>query len=261
MRTTHCPPRYYALLHNNRSTYTSGVLTLFSIWSKLCFSNREIEVARKQFEWWLQELEKSTPDHPVTLALHTNHAVPFAQSLAMLKQVLQGYGALLIEGSPSRQEPAAAFHYKTGAMAASAIALPSSDARATVENVGVALSKFRCIRHVHRHTANGLLCLPFELMSDAGLSPASLVRGQYSPELNQFLQQQLSEINKQFEEYFDSARDQPQHRFLYVYTKLQQRLLVAYQQNIQLLDNSDYRLTPLQNFWHAWRAKRQLSRQ
>lgn len=252
--------RYYALLHTDASNHTAAVLTLISIWSNLCFSNREIDAAKKQFEWWQLELEKPQPDHPVTQSLRSSDPEQFVQILPDLKQVLMGYGALLIEGSPSREQPATAFHQRTGALAATSIAGPgyAKDDKELIKRVGIALSRFRCIRHVHKHAANGLLCLPFEPLTQAQLSPADLIRGQYSVEMSAFLQQQLSSINKQFEQYLTSASHQPYHQFLYVYTALQQRLLNNYRKHLHLLDNSDYRLTPLQNFWHAWRAQRRL---
>ncbi len=71
---------------------------------------------------------------------------------------------------------------------------------------------------------------------------------------------QLSAINSDFEAYFHTAENTMENQFLFVYTKLQQKLLNAYQAQISLLDDPQFRLTPLSNYWHAWRAKRQLNK-
>lgn len=253
--------RYYALLHDNNSIATSTILALISIWSNLCFSNREIEAARKQLEWWQLELEKTTPIHPVTSALHNQDPVRYEYATPYLKEVLRGYGSLLLEGSPSRAEPAKLFHERTGAMGAMAIAGPltQESSKLTLEKAGIALSQFRCIRHVYKHASNGLLCLPFEAMSNAGVSPTDIVPGRYTANLRTFLQEQLSSVNDAFELFFESSTGDPEQRFLFVYSKLQQRLLVSYQRDLTKLDDAGFRLTPLRNFWTAWRAQRQFA--
>lgn len=248
--------RYYACVHESNPQYTATILTLYSIWSKLCFSNREIDVATRQMEWWQKELTAPRPQHPVTIALRLADPEQYDLTCQRLTMVVSGYTALLTEGSPSRAPSAKNFHHKTGAIAARIIAGPAigDQYEPPIEFVGIALSKFRCVRYAHQHAANGLLCLPFESMSEAGVSPSELIPGQYSDQLQAFLQHQLSDINKDFETFFSEATGDSAFRFLYVYTKLQQLLLTRYQSDLSLLDNPGYRLLPLKNFWHSYKA-------
>ena len=172
-----------------------------------------------------------------------------------------GYGSLLIEGSPSRAQPAATFHHRTGAHAALSIAGPVDDnPQDSLQHIGIALSQLRCIRHMHNHVSNGLLCLPFETMSEAGVSPTDLVRGHYPTALEHFLQQQLSDIELEFERFYKNAPTQDGFRFLFIYTRLQHRLLKRYRQDLTRLDDPNFRVTPLRNFCDSWIANRQFSR-
>lgn len=254
--------RYYACLHEKQPEYTATILTLYSIWSKLAFSNREIEAARKQVEWWQLELARPTPLHPVTNALKQGSPQHYKIICTHLSTVLSGYESLLTEGSQSRSPALTRFHAKTGATAAKIIAgtVIHHQSNQLICDIGIALSKFRCIRYLQKHAANGLLCLPFEALSEAGVSPADLVPGRYSQQLTAFLHQQLSTINADLDQFFTLATGNSECRFLYIYAKLQQLLLNKFQKNLSLLDNPEYRLSPLRNFWHSYRATLELTR-
>ncbi len=257
--------RYYALLHSKNPSYTSAVLTLISIWSKLCFSNKEIDASTRQIDWWQSELESDNPRHPVTQQL--SNTVPDdptrQQTIDRLNDVLEGYRALVIEGSPSRETPNRQFHHRTGAMAAVALSGPNTKNHgfANTQATGIALSRFRCIRHLHKHVANGLLCLPYEALNAHGISPKEWVPGSYTKAMLSFLQQQLTAIANELDEALSKVpAESPGNSFVYVYARLQYQLLRRVQNDIQILDQQDIRLSPLRNFWIAGKAARQHSK-
>ena len=253
--------RYYALLHCEHPSQSSAVLTLISIWSRLCFSNREMEAAKQQIDWWQSELSQNNPQHPVTQQLlHTvEDTDQQSRLLNQLNEVLHGYASLVTEGSPSRPEPNALFHHRTGATAALAlINKPATNAQQTVQSIGIALSQFRCIRHLHKHVASGLLCLPLEELEADEISPKQLVPGQYPEALVQFLNKQLTGIDRQLSDALNRLPAEcPDAVFLYVYASLQQKLLQYIQKDVTVLDQPDIRLSPLRNFWIARKAARQ----
>jgi len=119
--------RYYALLHSGSGLQKQQrlITTLVSIFSQLGFQSREIEVAKHKLEWWRQELEKESFDHPVMVALADSTATADATATDTLlpvtrkhlKVLLEGYGALLDSGSPSSDEQNQQFHLNTGGTA------------------------------------------------------------------------------------------------------------------------------------------------
>ena len=253
--------RYYALLHSKNPSQTSAVLTLISIWSKLCFSNREIDAAKKQVEWWQSELSGTDPRHPVTQQLHTSLAGNASShtTIARLEEILDGYGTLVTQGSPSRETPNHQFHRRTGAVAALALSLPKTTQSApNIEAVGIALSRFRCIRHLHKHAANGLMCMPYEEMESSKISPKDWVPGNYTSNMKSFLRSQLNSISVQLDESLPLLpAESPDDSFIFIYAQLQHRLLSKIQKEVQALDQADIRLSPLRNFWTAHSAARQ----
>ena len=257
--------RYYALLHCEQPSRSSAVITLITIWSRLCFSNREMEAAKKQIDWWQSEIHRNTPQHPVTQQLLRNidNIEHQSQLLQQLDDVLHGYASLVTEGSPSRPEPYTLFHQRTGASAAMALTgLPTPDTQQTVQSIGIALSEFRCIRHLHKHVASGLLCLPLAALEAADLSPKLLTPGQYPEALVQFLSKRLTSIDQQLTDSLHHLPAEcPNAVFLYVYARLQQKLLRYIQKEVTVLDQPDIRLSPLRNFWLARAAARQQLKQ
>jgi len=165
--------RYYALLHSNSALQKQQRLlaTLVSIFSKLGFQSREIEVVKHKLEWWRHELEKESFNHPVMNAFDGDSVTPVMRS--QLKQLLNGYGGLLESGSPSTDEQNQQFHLDTGATACHLICSTQNSDK-SVTDAGVVLSKFRCFRYLRQHVDNGLLCLPMPSLDAAQISPALL---------------------------------------------------------------------------------------
>lgn len=252
--------RYYALLHCNSPTQSNAILTLISIWSKLCFSNKEMDAAKKQIDWWQAELTGNNPQHPVTQQLLSAVTTPDQRSqiIKQLTEVLLGYSALVTEGSPSRADPNRLFHHRTGAVAALALAgQPDKKVHHSVETTGIALSQFRCIRHLHKHVLSGLLCLPLEEMEASNLSPKELLPGQYTDNLTHLLHSRLDTIGQQLDDaLIRLPAECPDAVFLYVYGQLQATLLQKIRKDLTLLDQPDIRLSPLRNFWIARKAAR-----
>lgn len=254
--------RYYALLHSKNKTQLSATITLLSIWSKLSFSKKEIDAAKKQIEWWRAELDNNAPKHPVTQQLYSalTEASSRHRVTGQLQEVLNGYSALVTEGSPSREAANSRFHHSTGVVAAKALSnTVESQHTHSIEQVGIALSKLRCVRHLRKHVANGLLCLPFEEISASNLSPKDLSGGNYTPEVVTFLHSHLDSIRLQL----DSAIPQlpvesPDADFLFIYANLQYKLLQHIRRDTESLEQPDLRLSPIRYFWAARGAARKL---
>ena len=189
--------RYYALLHSDPGLQKQQRLnaTVVSIFSKLGFQSREIEVAKHKLEWWRQELEKESFNHPVMAALVNTTATETlsAATHKRLKTLLHGYGQLLDSGSPSSDEQNQQFHLDTGAAACQLICATESD-EAVVAGVGVALSKFRCFRYLRQHVDHGLLCLPMSSLDAAGISPALLTPAAADEKVKIFLTEALEQL-------------------------------------------------------------------
>jgi|GEM_PF-6692646 len=198
--------RYYALLHSNSALQKQQRLlaTLVSIFSKLGFQSREIEVVKHKLEWWRHELEKESFNHPVMNAFDGDSVTPVMRS--QLKQLLNGYGGLLESGSPSTDEQNQQFHLDTGATACHLICSTQNSDK-SVTDAGVVLSKFRCFRYLRQHVDNGLLCLPLQ---------------QEMQKSSNALAQQVLEADEP---------DRSRYKALYIYLALQHKLLRSMQKD------------------------------
>ncbi len=263
--------RYYSILHADAESQPRlrAVTALISIWSNLCFNSRETEVAKKKLAWWREELQRDTYRHPVTVAL--NQALRANPAgLATLQQLLEGYGELLQYGSPSTEQANALFHQNTGGKACLALHdIGASETQPTchdyhrvLENTGVSLSKFRCLRYLHQHTSNGLLCLSLPHLESHNISPPMLSANSESVQLvNDYVVQQLKVLDTEFNQHLNAlAKTAATARPLYVYLHLQRKLLnVVLQDGGQVLQQ-ETRLTPIKNFFYALSAARKFNR-
>lgn len=270
--------RYYAILHASAGSQQRlrAIATLASVWSKLCFSNREIEVAQKKLQWWREELNRDNYLHPVTQALsrcgneHDKLNSIDAALLTLLKDTLEGYGSLLTKGSPSTGASNQQFHHATGANVC--LALCNSDlpeaAKKHIRQAGILLSRARCLRHLHKHVSNGLLCLQMADLEARNIKPNQLV-----PELSadtaiflsdsvQSLRQEIDACMNDFTgltiNHGSSASDGLKTIFIYLY--LQCRLLARVHKDVSLIFQPEIRLSPLGNYWHALRAATRFDR-
>lgn len=262
------------------------IATLVSIFSKLGFQSREIEVAKHKLEWWRQELEKESFNHPVMVALantqqlaNTKQTVettppgnvtgPLLPATAKrLKILLNGYGTLLDSGSPSTDEQNQQFHLNTGAAACHLLCASKSD-DAVVSDAGIALSKFRCLRYLRQHVDHGLLCLPMASLDAADISPALLTPAATNDKVNGFMTESLTQLQQEMqhcaqtlETYIKNlpADKRGNYKSLYVYLSLQLQLLqVMRKGNISVVEQVT-RLTPIRNYWYAFRAARKFDK-
>ncbi len=270
--------RYYAILHASPESqqHLRAIATLASVWSKLCFSNREIEVAQKKLQWWQEELNRETYLHPVTQELSRSgnaqgepHSID-AALLSLLKDTLDGYGSLLTKGSPSTTTSNQQFHRATGANICLALcnsSLPEA-AAGHIRQAGILLSRARCLRHLHKHVSNGLLCLPMADLEARDIKPNQLV-----PELTAdtaiFLTDSIQTLRQEFDACMqdftgvvidgDSSASDGM-KTVFIYMSLQCRLLAKMQNNVALIFQPEIRLSPLGNYWHALRAARRFDR-
>ncbi len=256
--------RYYAALHSDSSLQSRQKLyaTLISIFSKLGFQSREIEVARHKLEWWRTELEKETHNHPVMVAL--SYAQAPQHTNKHLQQLLAGYGMLLTTGSPSTDNENKQFHLNTGATACHLLCETEEDTE-VLNDVGITLSRFRCLRNLRQHIENGLLCLPMSAIETANLSPAQLTPGKSTPEAQAFLLQacdkllsDMQNVSINMQDYIAEANSDEQRKYkaLYVYLVLQTKLLTTIQKDGAQLLTKETRHTPIKNYWHALKAAR-----
>ena len=260
--------RYYALLHSDPGLQKQQRLnaTVVSIFSKLGFQSREIEVAKHKLEWWRQELEKESFNHPVMAALVNTTATQTlsAATQKRLKTLLHGYGQLLDSGSPSSDEQNQQFHLDTGAAACQLICATESD-EAVVAGVGVALSKFRCFRYLRQHVDHGLLCLPMSSLDAAGISPALLTPAAADEKVKIFLTEALEQLQIEMQHSADAMETHikklptgtgSNYKSLYIYLSLQMKLLQVMRKDNGSVVEQVTRLTPIRNYWYAFRAAR-----
>ena len=126
------------------------------------------------------------------------------------------------------------------------------------DSAGVALSRFRCLRYLPDHVNARLLCLPLAALEAKGLSPAQLQHGSKEPALTTFFQQQLQALGKEMEATAaELLRAGPSTRPLYIYLRSQQRLLEKILNNGADLMQSVRHMSPLRNYFIAFKAARQ----
>lgn len=257
--------RYYALLHSDSEIQQRQrlIATLISIFSKLGFQSREVEVVKHKLDWWRQELELDSFRHPVTAALGNLSR----SERQLLQQLLNGYGSLLESGSPSTDEQNRQFHLDTGATACELLCATNDNTAVTL--TGVALSKFRCLRYLRQHVDSGLLCIPMTSLDAAKLSPALLTPAASTEAVESFLlkelstvQQELQESARLLEEFVSAIANEERHSFkaLYVYHTLQQKLLQSMLRDKVSVVTEATRLTPIRYYWHAFRAARKFDK-
>lgn len=258
--------RYYALLHTDSPLQQQQklIVTLVSIFSKLGFQSREIEVAKHKLNWWYTELEKQSFQHPVMAAMEE----PSELILTRLRKLLSAYGSLLDKGSPSGDDENREFHSNTGAVACQLLCNTPTDVKA-VNRVGTALSKVRCYRYLRLHVDQGLLCFPLSTLEAASISPATLGPDNTDTTIQNFFYEHSTELMALLQAAGDELRDhvaqQPvdargQYKSLYIYARLQLALLQSMQkQDISVL-NQLTRLTPIKNYWLAFRSARKFDR-
>lgn len=255
--------RYYALLHaDNNPQPLRAIATLISIWSKLAFNNREIEIARRKLDWWRDELHKDTCQHPITNALQA-HLLERPALREQLIEILKGYGSLLEHGSPSTDQANQTFHALTGGTSCVALCdseLTNQDRDAVVQ-AGIVLSRFRCLRYLRQHVACGLLCLPLTSLEAADVTPDMLTIENNSDSLKEFLDNALSATNNDLQASLTQlANCHAAVKPVYIYSFLQQKLVTVMQQDKANLLQHEIRLTPIKNYWHAFRAARRFDK-
>ncbi len=274
--------RYYALLHSDPGLQSQQrlIATLISIFSKLGFQSREIEVAKHKLEWWRQELEKESFNHPVMVALANAQQPDNSEQLAKtsrsllpathkrLKILLDGYGTLLDSGSPSSDEQNQQFHLNTGAAACHLLCAKNSD-EAVISDAGVVLSKFRCLRYLRQHVDHGLLCLPMASLDAADISPALLTPAAANDKVNGFMAESLTQLQQEMQNCSRAlethikimpAGERAHYKSLYVYLSLQLQLLHVMRKGNTSVVEEVTRLTPIRNYWYAFRAARKFDK-
>ncbi len=268
--------RYYALLHSDSDLQKQQrlIVALVSIFSQLGFQSREIEVAKHKLEWWRQELEKESFNHPVMVAL-ANTSPPanlnshtLQTTFKRLKVLLNGYGTLLDSGSPSSDEQNQQFHLATGAAACQLLCSTETD-EPIVSDAGVALSKFRCFRHLREHVDHGLLCLPMSVLDTQDISPALLTPTAADEKVKAFLTKALEQLYVEMqhcsgalETHITKIPEDMRGRYksLYIYMSLQMKLLQVMCKDDTSVVERVTRLTPIRNYWYAYRAARKFDK-
>ena len=265
--------RYYALLHASEASRRrlQAITTLISVWSKLCFSNREIEVAQKKVDWWREELRRNTNRHPVTLELNnaleatpdTNNAKNRIALFEHLEVVLEAYGSLLTSGSPATEKKNKEFHMRTGGTSCLLICnLPEAPLTAQkISDAGILLSRLRCLRYLHAHINNGLMCLPMAELESRDIKPNQFIPGNIPADACRYLTESIDTIAKEIQGSLDgfgqasfNHAESDGAKVIYVYLAQQLRLLDAMKKNVDHLFLPEARLSPLRNYWHAFRA-------
>ncbi|OED42438.1 hypothetical protein AB833_07330 [Chromatiales bacterium (ex Bugula neritina AB1)] len=264
--------RYYSLLHADAESQHQlrAIATLVSIWSKLCFNSRELTAAQKKLAWWREELNRDTYRHPVTLALQ----VEFSSNPPMLeamKMVLDGYGALLDYGSPSSESANALFHSRTGGQVCIALhefyrnkASLTSDTNSCqiLEETGISLSKFRCLRYLRQHMSNGLLCFPLSELEANDIKPDMFsANSSHSDTVRNYVLKLLQELDIKFTQHLQQLPgSSPAAKPIYIYTHLQHKLLSTILQDGGTVLKEETRLTPIKNFFLALLAARRCAK-
>jgi len=233
------------------------IATLISIFSKLGFQSGEIEVAKHKLNWWRVELEKDTFQHPVMASLEA----PSALTLDRLKHLLNAYGSLLENGSPSTDNENLQFHLDTGATACQLLCNTESNIEA-LTTVGSVLSRLRCYRYLRHHVDHGLLCLPMSALEACGISPAQLGPDNTDEPVQLFLRDWqnalLSELNDSEAVLCEHVKQTPvdaraPFKGIYIYTRLQTALLQSMVKDNTSALNQITRMTPIKNYWLALR--------
>ena len=268
--------RYYAILHAHQSAQPRlrALATLTSIWSKLCFSNREIEVAQKKMDWWREELNREAYLHPVTCELQqlNDGAILNAELRTQLLNIHKGYASLLTAGSPATEQANQQFHQLTGATACEVLCHSglNSQGGENVQNVrqaGVLLSRLRCLRHINKHINNGLMCLPMAELEARNIKPNQFIPGAVPPEAAKYLDDTLQTLKLDIEQCLQqltntitTAPGTDDCKSVYIYLQLQLQLLHAMQKDPTHLFEPDVRLAPLRNYWIALKAAARFDR-
>lgn len=250
--------RYYAMLHASKEDRPrlQAITALIGIWSQLAFNSNETDIALRKFEWWREELDGIHQQHPLSIRLQQLPALP--QQASRLQEILSGYAEVLQFGSPSTDEANKLFHWNTGAVACLALTGVENTHDNPVARAGVALSRFRCLRHLPAHINSKLLCLPLTVLEANNISPAQLQPGSDDPLVQTFLQQQLQAIESEM----DSTADTLLHagsgtRALYIYLRSQQRLAAKLKKRRASLLQPVTPLSPIRNYFIAFNAARQ----
>ncbi len=251
--------RYYAILHADTDAreYLQLVTTLISIWSQLAFNSQEPEVTMRKTDWWRAELSGEHRAHPITQLLepYLNKDPGLANHLL---DILSGYADLLQFGSPSTDEANKLFHWSTGAVACLTLTGVENTVNNPVARAGVALSRFRCLRHLPDHINARLLCLPLTSLEANGLSPKQLQPGVEDPALDTFFKQQLQSLNREMEATAaELLHAGTASRPLYIYLRSQQHLLRKIATKGARLLQPVARPSPLRNYFVAFKAARQ----
>lgn len=275
--------RYYAILHTPQQSqrHQRAVTTLVSVWSKLCFSNRELEVAQKKLDWWRHELDREGYLHPVTTELfnagnsqHTDNKASASLDPALLTSlttILEGYGSLLTSGSPSTEQSNRKFHHATGAAACVALCEGNitDPVALLVSRAGALLSELRCLRHLHKHVNNGLLCLPLADLEAHEIKPNQLVPGPLPDNITNYLANTMNTLQQQIEDClkdFSSTAITPGEpglagaKTVFIYLYIQHKLLLKMQKDVTQIFQPDIRLSPIGNYWQAFKAARQFDK-
>lgn len=251
--------RYYAILHadDDKREHLQAVTALISIWSQAAFARHDPEIALRKIDWWRSEITGEHREHPITQLLHSNPASTETASRHLL-DILQGYAELLQYGSPSTDEANKLFHWSTGATACLALTGAENTVNNPVARAGVALSRFRCLRCLQQHIDAKLLCLPMSVLEANKLSPSQLQPGAGNPSLNAFFSQQLEALDVEMEAIAgELLHAGTATRPLYIYLRTQQQLLKKLLRTGANLLQPAIRLTPIRNYFVAFKAARQ----
>lgn len=251
--------RYYAMLHadDDAREHLQAVTALIGIWSQTAFGRSEPEIALRKIDWWRAEIAGEHCEHPLTRLLLPN--IDSKKDLRPhLLDILKGYAELLQYGSPSTDEANKLFHWSTGAIACLALTGAENTVNNPVARAGVALSRFRCLRCLPEHINAKLLCLPMSLLEAESLSPAQFQPGSDDPTIITFFSRQLQTLDLEMK----AVADELLHagagaRPLYVYLCTQQRLLKKLMDSGANLLQPRVRLSPIRNYFVAFRAARQ----
>jgi len=231
------------------------LIALNQIWSQSAFNSGDATPARQKLHWWYEEISRNRQSHPLTQA---QPDIAADEHRKLLLSVLATYVELIDQGSPADYERNRQFHRNTGGALARLISSDYTTTEPASEAVGIALSRWRCLRYCGLHLRAGLLCLPQSQLRSAGIEPAQLIKTPPEPSVVDWLVAQAAELQTELQSAILTLYTNPRHqqRSLFVYASLQAKLLSVQAKNPQELIGTITRLTPMHYLWHAWLAAR-----
>lgn len=223
----------------------------------------EADVAAAKLGWWAHEVEQAfagAPSHPVMQAL-VPHAARFGIEARHLLAIIEGcHMDLHLHRYATREQLQHYCHLVAGVVGEVSARIFGQTQPQTTEyahRLGRALQLTNIIRDVGEDAMRGRIYLPANELRQFGVSEASLLQRQHTPEFVCLMQFQAQQAHQCYDEALallpavDRRAQKPGLMMAAIYRDL---LREIEKDNFLVLDRRT-KLTPLRKFWLAWKVQ------